>query len=178
MFSLGAMAADFTVSSPGFSYSINGLASNPTLTLIRGRTYTFQVGTSSNHPFQILGAASGVVNNNISSGTITFTVPMDPVNYSYECSIHHFSGTIATEAAPVEPPQIRILSLDPGDQLVIRSTGTNTWSVLPEFNTDLATTNWFALTVNSNRFNAGTNETFCGKPAGTNVFFRIRSTPN
>jgi hypothetical protein len=174
----GAGAADFTVSSPGFSYTINGLDSNPTLTVVRGRTYTFQVGTASTHPFRILGAASGLVNNNISSGTITFNVPMDPVNYSYECSIHHFTGTIVTEAAPVEPPMIRILSLDLGEQLVIHSTGTNTWSVVPEFNTDLATTNWFALTVNSNRFSAGTNETFCGKPPGTNAFVRIRSLPN
>ena len=171
-----ASAADFSVTSPGFSYTINGMPNQPTLTLVRGRTYTFDVATSSNHPFRINGAA-GVSNNNISSGTITFTVPNDPVNYVYECSFHHFSGTIITEAPPA-PPVVRILSLAVGSQLVIKSTGTNTWSVLPEFNTNLVSTNWFALTVNSNRFVNGTNETFCGVPPGTNVFVRIRSTPN
>ena len=174
-----ASAADFSVTSPGFSYTINGLSSNPTITLVRGRTYTFDVATASNHPFRINGAA-GVVNNNISSGTITFTVPNDAVNYVYECSVHHFSGTIITEAppAPPEPPVIKILSIALGGQLVIKSTGTNTWSVLPEFNTNLVSTNWFALTVNSNRFVNGTNETFCGVPPGTNVFVRVRSTAN
>ncbi len=172
-------AADFSVTSPGFSYTINGMPNQPTLTLVRGRTYTFDVATSSNHPFRINGAA-GVSNNNISLGTITFTVPNDPVNYVYECSFHHFSGTIITEAppAPPEPPVVRILSLAVGSQLVIKSTGTNTWSVLPEFNTNLVSTNWFALTVNSNRFVNGTNETFCGVPPGTNVFVRVRSTAN
>jgi hypothetical protein len=174
-----ASAADFSVTSPGFFYSVNGTGSNPSITLVRGSTYTFDVATASNHPFRINGAA-GVSNNNISSGTITFTVPDDAVNYSYQCSIHGFGGTIITEAppAPPEPPVVRILSLAVGSQLVIKSTGTNTWSVLPEFNTNLTTTNWFALTVNSNRFANGTNETFCGVPPGTNVFVRIRSTSN
>jgi hypothetical protein len=86
-------------------------------------------------------------------------------------------GTILT-VAPPEPPVIKILSLAVGSQLIIKSTGTNTWSVLPEFNTNLVSTNWFALTVNSNRFANGTNETFCGVPPGTNVFVRIRSTAN
>src|SRR5258705_10849171 len=80
-----APAADFVVTSPGFFYQIMNLSPNPTLTLVRGRTYTFQVSTASIHPFEILSA--GVVNNNISSGTITYTVPMAVSNYNYICSI-------------------------------------------------------------------------------------------
>src|SRR5579872_641391 len=66
-----AGAVDFTVQSPGYYYSINGSAANPTLTLVRGKTYTFQISASSIHPFYI--ESPGVQNNNISSGTITYT---------------------------------------------------------------------------------------------------------
>ena len=49
-----AAAADFNVTSPAYYYTIGGLAgNNPTLTLIRGETYTFAINTSSIHPFQI-----------------------------------------------------------------------------------------------------------------------------
>ena len=90
--------ADFTVTSPGFFYSISGLSGqNPVITLTRGRTYTFQISTSSIHPFEILDAPAGsVTNNNISSGTITFAVPMAAQNYQYICSIHGFGNTIQT----------------------------------------------------------------------------------
>ena len=40
-------AADFNVTSPGSSYTINGQASNPTLTLVRGKTYTFAISAAS-----------------------------------------------------------------------------------------------------------------------------------
>ncbi len=172
-----AEAADFTVQTPGgqFAFQING-QNSPTLSLERGRTYTFDVATSSFHPFRLNapGAPSPTF-----SGTLTWTVPAAVANYTYDCAVHGISlqGTILT-VAPSEPPVIRILSLAVGGQLVIKSTGTNTWSVLPEFNTNLVSTNWSALTVNSNRFVNGTNETFCGVPPGTNVFVRIRSTAN
>jgi len=79
---------------------------------------------------------------------------------------------------PPLPPTVRILSLAVSNKVVLRSTGTNGWGVSPEFSTNLNTTNWFALSVLSNRFLNGINETFCGRPPGTNVFLRIRSQPN
>ena len=115
--------------------------------------------------------------NNIFNGTITWTVPNAASNYTYICSVHGFGGQILTVAAP-PPPTIRILNLAVSNKVVLRSTGTNGWSVNPEFSTNLTTTNWFALTVLSNNFLNGTNDTFCGRPPGTNVFFRIRSQPN
>ena len=177
-FSQAVFAADFNVTSPGFFYAVNGNQPNPTLTLVRGRTYTFAVNSSSIHPFEILSA--GVVNNNISQGTITYTVPNIASNYTYICSIHFFGGQIVTVAPspPPPPPPIHILSLAVSNKVVLRSTGTNGWSVNPEYSTNLATTNWFALSVLSNRFLNGINETFCGRPPGTNVFLRIRSQPN
>jgi len=177
LLSCRVLAADFTVTSPGFFYSINGNQPNPTLTLIRGRTYTFAVNASSIHPFLI--NSPGVQNNNISQGTITYTVPMAASNYNYFCSIHGFGAQIITVAPPPPPPPtIRILSLSLSNNLVLRSTGTNGWSVNPEFSTNLNVTNWFALIVLSNNFLDGINETFCGRPPASNVFLRIRSQPN
>src|SRR5437870_4395497 len=161
LFSQAVFATDFTVTSPGFFYAINGNQPNPTLTLVRGRTYTFAVNSSSIHPFEIL--SPGVVNNNISQGTITYTVPTVASNYTYICSIHLFGAQILTVAPPPPPPPpIHILSLVVSNKVVLRSTGTNGWSVNPEFSTNLSNTNWFALSVLSNRFLNGINETICG----------------
>ena len=176
LFSHAVFAADFTVTSPGFFYTINGNQPNPTLTLVRGRTYTFAINTDSSHPFKIL--SPGVVNNDISQGTITYTVPTIASNYNYICSVHFFGAQIITVAPTPPPPTIRILSLAVSNNVVLRSTGTNGWSVNPEYSTNLTTTNWFALTVLSNNFLSGINETICGRPPGNNVFFRIRSQPN
>src|SRR5580765_2959245 len=110
LFSQAVFAADFTVTSPGFFYAINGNQPNPTLTLVRGQTYTFSINTESDHPFKIL--SPGVVNNNISQGIITYTVPTVASNYSYICSIHFFGAQILTVApTPPPPPAIQILSL-------------------------------------------------------------------
>jgi plastocyanin len=114
-------AADFNVTSPGFSYTINGMAANPTLTLVRGETYTFAVSTALNHPFEIVSPAGTTTSNNISSGTITFRVPTNAANYSYRCSIHFFGGQIVT----IPPPTIRIVNFEVGSNLVLKSTGTN-----------------------------------------------------
>lgn len=74
------------------------------------------------------------------------------------------------------PPTVNIIGLTVGPNITLTTsqTTTNGFSFIPEASTNLATTNWFALTVQSNRFNNGVNEIFCGKPPGTNVFFRIR----
>jgi len=169
-----ALAADFSVTTPGFYYSINGSGPNPVLTLVRGQTYTFNVNAAAFHPFFI--NSGGVVNNNISQGTITYTVPTVASNYNYYCSIHLFGAQIIT--VPPPQPTIQILSLSVSDNLVLTSTGTNGWNVIPEYSTDLTTTNWYSLTVLSNSYVNGTNETFCGRPPDSNVFIRIRSQPN
>jgi hypothetical protein len=169
-----AAAADFSVTSPGSYYAISGLAgNNPTLTLIRGETYTFAINTSSIHPFRI-NSPGAVPSGGISSGTITYKVPTNAANYTYYCTIHGFGGTILT----VPPPTFRIVRLTVSTNLVLKSTGTNNWTVFPQFSTNLASTNWLPLTINSNRFVNGTNEIFCGKPPGTNVFVRLRAQRN
>lgn len=166
-----AAAADFTVTSPSV-YTINGAANDPVLTVVRGETYTFAVSTAFNHPFRI--NSTGVSNNNITSGTITWTVPLAAANYRYECSIHLFGNSIIT----VPPPVVRITGFALSNQLVLRSTGATNYSVLPEYKTNVASTNWFALTVQTNRFSNGTNETICGKPPESNVFIRVKARRN
>lgn len=167
-------AADFQVRNSGFVYFING-DRYPTLTLVRGLTYTFDVQTSSFHPFHI--ESPGVQNNDISSGVITYTVPTNNTGYYYECVVHgeQMRAGITTVAAP----PIEILNLTVGTNLVLTSTATNNWNLYPEYNTNLGIggTNWFALTVQTNRLVNGTRETICGRPEGNPVFIRIRATP-
>jgi hypothetical protein len=183
---LAKAAADFTVTTPGdsFNFTINGTALSPTITLIRGRLYQFSIGTSGFHPFQLMNAgvplttASGVTNNNISSGTIFFRVPTNAANYSYRCGFHTSTTSLMGNIVTIPPPSVRIVSFNFTSNIVLRSTGTNLFTLIPEFNTNLNTTNWFALTVQTNRFLSGTNETICGRPPGSNVFFRVRAVGN
>jgi hypothetical protein len=171
-----ARAADFSVTYAGGSaYAINGTGGNPTLTLVRGRTYTFALNTTSSHPFRINSA--GAPSSGMFTGTISYTVPTNVANYTYRCTIHGFGGDILT-VAPPPPPVVRIVDVSVGTNIVLRSTGTNTWTVFPEYRTNVTQTNWFALTVQTNRFANGTNETFCGKPPGDSVFIRIRAQEN
>jgi len=106
------------------AYVING-ANNPTISLIRGSTYTFIINAASpapGHPFWIksvssIGTApgniysSGVTNNGTNSGTITFIVPLTaPNTLYYNCEYHiamagqfNITGGLitTTTAAPV-----------------------------------------------------------------------------
>lgn len=93
------------INSGSGSYTINSVASNPTLTLVRGSTYTFNVNAAG-HPFHIQTVnsayssadvyTSGVTNPGASVGTITFTVPGGAPNTLYYVCQNHSSmkGTI------------------------------------------------------------------------------------
>jgi hypothetical protein len=106
-----AIAGDFAVSAPTTSaYVING-ANNPTLNLLRGHTYTFDV-SSPGHPFfiktaQVTGSGStfdaGVSNAGVTAGTVTFAVPASaPATLFYQCSVHSaMTGTLAITSPPV-----------------------------------------------------------------------------
>ena len=100
-----------TVTNSGTSsYTINA-QSNPTLTLVRGDTYTFNV-TASGHPFWIQTVAApyssgnvyntGVTNNGAATGTITFVVAAGAPNTLYYVCQHHsaMTGTITVIDAP------------------------------------------------------------------------------
>lgn len=196
-FSAGALlcvsrgaAADFLVETPGaqFNFRINQVNGNPTITLQRGRTYTFQLNTSPGfHPFAISatvggGAPPGVSGaNGQSTGTITFAVPANAPDCIYYCTVHGASmtGNIVMVDPPATPT-ITIVGLQVGTNLTVTSTlaSTNGLTIIPEFNTNLASGNWFALTVQTNRFANGTNEAICGRPPGEAALIRIRAQQN
>jgi hypothetical protein len=167
--SASSRAADFTVTTPNnqFAFRING-TNSPTLVLQRGRTYTFDVNTTASfHPFRI--NSPGVVNNIITSGTITYTVPTNEVNYTYNCGVHN--NTMVGNILTVATPSVDIIGLSVSNNIVIRSTGTA--NVVAHYKTNVAGENWFSLQVLSNRFVNGTTETFCGKPPNNVVFIRV-----
>ena len=89
----------FAVTNRGATFYIINGTNNPSLTLVRGKTYTFNV-IATNHPFWITtapGAANaaadafstGVTNNGASVETVSFTVPDSaPDVLYYQCSFH------------------------------------------------------------------------------------------
>jgi hypothetical protein len=101
----------------GPAYQING-ATQPTITLTRGQTYTFNLDSSVDnfHPFHIKTAAVsgtpgavndynvGVTNNGNGATPLTFAVQASaPPSLVYECGIHSFMvGTIQI----VDPPPV------------------------------------------------------------------------
>jgi hypothetical protein len=101
----------FKVTASGSSsYTINE-ALDPSLTLYRGQTYTFDV-LANGHPFHIQTQSApysqgslyttGVTNPGQENGTITFTVPLSaPATLYYVCQYHPaMSGTINVLDAP------------------------------------------------------------------------------
>jgi hypothetical protein len=175
-------AADFSVTTPGAQFAFamvnssgQSLGNSPTLTLVRGRTYTFAVATTAGfHPFRI--NSTGATPNHTDTGTITFVVPTNAANYTYDCFVHGASmqGQILTVPPPA-PPVPSIVSWTLSSNIVLRTApGTSSFSVIPEYRTNLNFTNWIPLTIQSNRFLNGTNETFCGRPPAQNLFIRVK----
>ena len=117
-------ATEYQVSNSGSSsYLFDGVA-NPSLMFQRGSTYIFHINTS-NHPFwiktmQITGTVNayntGVTNNGIEQGTLTFVVPADaPDGLFYICQFHQgmtgaitIEGTVATTDRLPRPAGFRL----------------------------------------------------------------------
>lgn len=109
--SMGTFAATFNITNSGTSAWLIGNASdyvsgsnaNPTLVLMRGLTYIFNVQVSG-HPFRISSTNSwpgtafntGVTNQDAQNSQLTFKVPMDaPSTLYYFCTAHSgMTGTI------------------------------------------------------------------------------------
>ena len=127
------------------AYSIDG-NSNPTLNLVRGNTYTFNVNAAG-HPFWIKTAAvtgtgsaynDGVTNNGVAVGTLSFTVPSSaPSTLYYICQIHSsmqgilsISGnTTYTETVTDSFTLSDSLSVDAGTQLTDNLSLSDTLSI-------------------------------------------------
>lgn len=182
-----AAPPDFIIETPGsqFNYRVNGVDGNPTITLLRGHTYTFLVtNTASFHPVffgdsPFGNPLPGVTGDDTSHGLITYEVPADALDGVYYCGFHGFNGQLKV-VDPVTVPDIQIVGLTVDTNLTLTSavSTTNGWSFIPEFKTNVVATNWFALTVQTNRFLDGTNEAICGKPFGDTIFIRLRAQQN
>ena len=94
-------------------YRFDGTLLDPTLTLIRGRTYVFNVNATG-HPFYIATSGNnssapeftdGVTGNNVVSGPLTFVVPATaPNTLFYQCGNHNqMSGTLLIQDPPPVP---------------------------------------------------------------------------
>jgi hypothetical protein len=102
---LGNVGQSFAVTNvDAANYIFNGVANDPTVSLTRGQTYYFNMNCGNTHPLWIKTAptlgtgnayTSGVTNNGVFSGTITFQVPWDAPNILYyQCQIHAGMGGI------------------------------------------------------------------------------------
>jgi hypothetical protein len=125
---------------------------------------------------------TGVTNNNISSGTITFAVPTNaPNTLYYICSVHFFGGTINIVDPPL-PPTPKVVSISIGSSNVtLKSIGTNGWSAVPEFRSNLVSAVWTVVPNYTNAFLNGTNTTTFNRLdaiCGPNVFLRVRNDRN
>lgn len=180
--SLTARAAtdEFNVTaSSSLNYTING-ESDPTLTLVRGFSYTFNINASS-HPFWIKMAQGtgtgnayndGVTNNGENVGVITFDVPNDaPDTLYYNCQFH--SGMTAPINI-IDPPVIVITDGNVGTNVTLVSTGTDALNLNVLVNTDLTNNVWTDATIQDNIYADGTNTTQVALPAGDAAFFQVQ----
>ncbi|MDB6066319.1 MAG: hypothetical protein JWR26_2527 [Pedosphaera sp.] len=197
---------NFTVTSPNYIFDINGVGTGlspgfdvnncPALSLHAGATYTFTVSTSAIHPMGIVTTQpvsapssspyAGGVPTSQSAGTITLTIPATgfPSKLYYQCNFHGFYGviTVLPPLAAPAPPANNIISLVfSGTNVVVRSSGTTTtYTLVPEFNSNLVSGTWQSVPSFTNTFAAGTNTTTFGRLdaiCGPNVFLRISQRP-
>ena len=95
------------------NYDIDGQP-DPTLTVVRGQTYNFNLVNCAIHPFNIQSTQgfggtrySNVANNGGTSGTVTLTVPVDEPASTlyYQCGNHQaMNGVINIVDAPTPTP--------------------------------------------------------------------------
>ena len=116
-----ARVTTFNVTNNGSGNYLINWNSNPTLSLVKGETYTFNINASG-HPFWIKTASSigtsnqynsGVTNNGTSNGVITFVVPQNaPSILYYNCQFHiSMAGQINVTESPY-PNYNLLINLD------------------------------------------------------------------
>jgi len=171
----------------------SGINNSPPLTLTAGQTYTFSVSTAAFHPLEIVSTTpgpgathfAGATPTSTSSGTVTLVIPATgfPSTLYYECNVHFFYGVI-TVLPPVAnaPPSNHIISIVISPTSVtMTSDGTNTtYTLVPQFNSNVVDGLWKDVPVFTNVFANGTNTTSFNRldaVCGPNVFLRISQRP-
>jgi len=135
---------------------------------------------------QFLVGSAVLVNDTVAPYT-AFTNGLPEGNYTLTAVASDNRGTQATNSINIlvnanAPPVIRIVFVSVSDFVTIKSTGTNGWSAVPEFQCTLTPSNWTAVPNFTNSFVNNTNtttfarlEAVCGS---SNVFLRLRNTKN
>lgn len=179
---------NYSITPNGLSgYFVNG-TNNATLTLYRGITYIFNVNASG-HPFFIKTNATtgttdqytnGVANNGVQIGTLTFVVPTNtPATLFYHCSVHATMGGTLNMSDIPPPPNVKVVYISVGQSVVtMQSTGTNTWTAIPQFSSNLVSGTWANVLNYTNAYAAGTNTMTFNRLdpiCGSNVFLRVHN---
>ena len=198
----------FNVSNTGFQYFINGTNNTgtsqgstmdiptndcPPLFLTAGTTNIFNISVDAFHPLEVVTNSpgptatgfTGASPQNLTSGTMTLIIPATnyPSTLYYECSRHFFYGTINVlpPTAGVPPPNTIISLVVTPNGITVTSTGTNTtYTLVPQFNSNLVSGVWQSVPTFTNTFNNGTNVTTFNRldaECGPNVFLRISQRP-
>jgi hypothetical protein len=183
----------FTTPNDVHAYTIDGTNNNPTLNLVAGVTNIFVINTFSDHPVVIttnpppnVGSRYfGASPQNISAGQIAVNTATTgfPTKLYYICSIHGFGGEIDL-SAPIgpTPPRNTILRIKVGTNVVVTSTGTiTTWTLVPQYSTNIANQLWTPVPSYTNSFSNGTNTTVFNRLdsiAGPDVYLRISQQPH
>ena len=177
----------YTCGSSGLSDYIINEAPDPTLTLVRGFTYTFSINAF-NHPFYIkssisdtsFGSAgeytSGVTGNGTQIGDVVFTVPNDaPDTLFYQCGNH--PATMRGTLLIVDEPSVTITEFSVGlSSAEIRSTGydSDLLNLNIQTKTDLTSNGWDNAAILSNTYANGTNTTTVGLTTNDSAFFQVQ----
>jgi len=180
------------ITTPGgsFGYSVDGsAANNPTINLTAGVTNILRISTSSTHPVVVTTNLSQAMTSwynsagpqDINNGSIVLRIPPTgfPSKLYYYCFVHGFHGEIDLSApiSPMPPPN-RILLIHIGTNIIMTSTGTNTtWTLIPEFSSNLFGGMWAPVPSYTNSFANGTNTTTFNRLdpiCGPNVYLRVR----
>jgi hypothetical protein len=132
-------SADYTFTGPGFT----GAENDPVLYLVRGQQYKF-TNTMGMHPFRIQSTVNGstgtayndgIVNNDVSNGTLTWNVQFDaPSLLYYQCTAHTSMGG-----------KIYIIDAGIGQDISINTSGTITATSFTGSLTGIASTATTAL---------------------------------
>lgn len=103
----------FSVTNTDMSaYIVDGVPNKP-LTLVRGKTYAFNLTIMGNHPFDIKTVAGAGTGNRYSgfspqaqvTGTLMFPVPANaPASLFYQCEVHPAMVGAITIVDPVPTP--------------------------------------------------------------------------
>ncbi len=176
-----------------YNYSVDGgPAESPTIELYAGVTNVLDIQTDEDHPVVVTTTPDpndwydGANPEDVNNTQIFLVTPATgyPSVLYYVCPLHYFYGEIhfSYPPPPLAPPQNTILSIKVGTNVVMTSTGTNTtWSLVPEYRSNLTLGGWAPVPSYTNTYANGTNTTVFNRLdpiCGPNVYLRVRQRQN